>query len=227
MELNIRQYLCNSSNYKKNRPGEIEYIVMHYTAGSGDTAKGNASYFANASELRRSAHYFVDESAIYQSVPDEETAWHCGGSNYRHDKCRNFNSIGIEMCSDKDKSGNYYISEKTVDNAVDLVKHLVDKYSIDASHVLRHYDVTGKTCPAPWVTDSSKWAAFIDRITKEDEEMSEKEKDNVPAEWEKDSVDKAVEKGILKGSSEGDLMLHSAVTRAQLMVFLDRLGLLD
>ena len=42
-------------------------------------------------------------------------AWHCGSMNgYKHKYCRNTNSIGIEMCSRKDKNGKFYIKEKTV-----------------------------------------------------------------------------------------------------------------
>lgn len=33
------------------------------------------------------------------------------------------------------------------------------KYGIGASGVIRHYDVTGKLCPAPYVA-ASKWAAL-------------------------------------------------------------------
>ena len=45
----------------------ISYIVMHYTGNSKDTAIGNAKYFHN-SFVEASAHYFVDDDSIYQSV---------------------------------------------------------------------------------------------------------------------------------------------------------------
>lgn len=38
------------------------------------------------------------------------------------------------------------------------------KYGIGASGVIRHYDVTGKLCPAPYVA-ASKWAALKAAIT--------------------------------------------------------------
>lgn len=50
--------------------------------------------------------------------------------------------------------------------------------------------------------------------------------DNTPDSHAKAAVDKAIKKGILAGTSTGDYMLHSAVTRQDLFVFLDRLGLL-
>lgn len=50
--------------------------------------------------------------------------------------------------------------------------------------------------------------------------------DNTPDTYAKGAVDKAIKKGVLKGTTGGDYKLHSAVTRQDLFVFLDRLGLL-
>lgn len=91
-------------------------------------------------------------------------AYHCGAKVYKHTECRNSNSIGIEMCSDKDSKGNYVITPATVNNAVELTKYLMNKYNIDKNHIVRHFDVTGKNCPAPWVTDQSQWIAFKDKL---------------------------------------------------------------
>lgn len=156
--------MCHNSNYTKGRAGSIQHIVLHYTANNGDTAKGNCSYFSRTANLRASAHYFVDEYGFEQSVRESDTAWHCGvekGQRYMHAHCRNYNSIGIEMCSRKDESGNYYIKPETAANAVALTKKLMAYYNIPRSRILRHYDVTGKTCPAPWVKDPQLWESFL------------------------------------------------------------------
>ena len=34
---------CSSTNYRSGRTKDIEYIVVHYTANDGDTAKNNAT----------------------------------------------------------------------------------------------------------------------------------------------------------------------------------------
>jgi N-acetylmuramoyl-L-alanine amidase len=154
---------CKAGNYKAGRTSAIKYLVLHYTAGVKDTAKGNATYFAN-NVVKASAHYFVDENYIYQSVREGDTAYHVGAPKYRHPTCRNANAIGIEMCSDKDGAGSYIITAATVNNAVALTKELMAKYGIPAENVLRHYDVTGKVCPAPWVKDPAQWAAFKARL---------------------------------------------------------------
>ena len=91
----------HSGNYQPAQRGkkEIRYLVIHYTANNGDTAKNNADYFAQ-NVVSVSAHYFVDEREIWQSVPDGDIAWHCGTrGTYYHPSCRNANSIGIEPVS--------------------------------------------------------------------------------------------------------------------------------
>ena len=161
--MNFKQ--CNSTNYKAGRTSGIKYVVIHYTANNGDTAKNNADYFANNKNLSASAHYFVDENSVWQSVKDTDTAWHCGANTYKHPYCRNSNSIGIELCSRKDSSGNYYFKDATVKNAVELTKSLMSKYNIPDTNVIRHYDVTGKVCPAPMVNNASLWDRFKDMIS--------------------------------------------------------------
>lgn len=156
--MNFKQ--CNSANYKSGRTSGIKYIVIHYTANHKDTAKNNADYF-NRAEVKASAHYFVDEKEIWQSVKDTDTAYHCGTTGtYKHSNCRNGNSIGIELCSMKDNNGNYYFKDETIKNAAELTKSLMAKYNIPASNVIRHYDVTGKICPAPMVRDANLWSEF-------------------------------------------------------------------
>ena len=50
--------------------------------------------------------------------------------------------------------------------------------------------------------------------------------DNTPDPYGRVAVEKAVGRGILRGNDAGDLMLHSPVSRQDLCVILDRLGLL-
>jgi len=155
--------------------GSIKYIVLHYTGNTTDTAKANANYFsAHGSNTRKAgAHYFVDKTSVYQSIDDNKIAYSVGGSKYSncgrtgggkmYGKITNANSISIEMCSNGGA-----IAEETVKNAVELTKLLMARYGIAASNVYRHFDVTGKECPAwsGWIgSDSSKWSNFKSRLT--------------------------------------------------------------
>ena len=145
---------AHSGNYQPGRTQPIEYIVVHYTANKGDTAKNNVDYFART-VTGTSAHYFVDRNAVMQSVDEGDTAWHCGSDHPRHPYCRNSNSIGIEMCDSVDG-----VPDDVKSLTVSLVQELMSRYGIDSSHVLRHYDVTGKRCPAPWVDNPAEWMEF-------------------------------------------------------------------
>ena len=161
MALKIKTNLANKGNYGGCRSlSAIKYIVIHYTANDGDTDENNGIYFKN-NDVDSSAHYFVDDDSVTQSVPDNYIAWHCGGGlqgsggHSFYKKCINTNSIGIEICDDV-KNGIIYPSAKTIENVIELTKTLMKKYNIPKSNVIRHYDVTGKKCPAYWV-DDAKW----------------------------------------------------------------------
>lgn len=131
---------AHSGNYQKGRTQPIEYIVVHYTANTGDTAQNNLDYFFRT-KTGTSAHYFVDENEVCQSVQDTDVAWHCGSKNPRHPYCRNANSIGIEMCNSVGG-----VPEAVRDRTAAFVRQKMKEYGLDVNHVLRHYDVTGKKC---------------------------------------------------------------------------------
>lgn len=172
--MKINEYFTRV-NYNKLYNKRNKYIVIHYTANNGDTALGNCQYFYSTNR-DASAHYFVDENSIYQCVKDSDVAWHCGANSYKHPYCRNSNSIGVELCSRK--TNNYYFKDETVTNAIMLVKYLMKKYNIPIENVIRHYDVTGKICPEPFVRDTKAWQNFKARLiqtnVKEENEVVEK-----------------------------------------------------
>ena len=179
MAYKLKKQLANKANYgEKRNTSSIKYIVIHYTAGDGDTDENNGKYFANNDDIGASAHYFVDNDSVTQSVPDNYVAWSVGGnrySNYKetggakfYNKCTNANSISIEICDAK-KDGKIYPLQATIDNAIALTKELMKKYNIPVANVIRHFDVTGKSCPAYWCgTDAKdkKWKTeFHDKLT--------------------------------------------------------------
>ena len=210
---------CDPSNYRAGRTQPVRYIVMHYTANNGDTARNNCDYYHRVGGLQASAHYFVDEHGAMQSVREGDTAWHCGARAYWHPECRNANSIGIEMCSRKRADGSYYILPETVANAAALAREIMQRYGIDTEHVLRHYDVTGKRCPMPWADDPAQWTAFKEMLTskkpneEEEEPMTRYNKiDDVPA-WAQDTVRALVDAGALGGVGGGNLDLSMDMIR--------------
>lgn len=146
----IKTQLAHRSNYGGKRTQKIEWIVMHYTANDGDSDESNGRYFSKKLKDPVSAHYFVDDDSITRSVPDDFVAYHCGARTYKHPSCRNANSIGVELCDAK-RDGRVMATDKTIANAAELVYQLCKQYKIPYDHIIRHYDVTGKLCPAYWV----------------------------------------------------------------------------
>ena len=198
-------------NYLPGRAGKVEYIVIHYTGIPNDTAENNAVYSARE-YTGVSAHYFVDEREVWQSVRDEDTAYHCGSTRPKHPACRNYNSIGVEMC---DSVG--AVPAATRERTAAFVRELMDKYGVPVENVLRHYDVTGKRCPAPWVDSPGEWTAFkamlevtdlteeqVRQIAREEWAAQEAKRNNAAASgWAEPYIQKAIQAGILAGVDDG------------------------
>lgn len=198
---------------------------MHYSGNKGDTAKNNADYFSREVPAHTSANYFVDETSIWQSVKDGDTAHAVGGAKQYKIPCHNFNSIHIEMCNSVDS-----VPLKTRANAVWLTKQLMAKYGIDINHVVRHWDVTGKQCPLPWIKNEAAWTNFKQEL-KEDDDMTKDEVKKIideyladlrkkeAATWVKN--DKVMEQGKEAGITDGSAPMGLA-TRAEVVSMLLR-----
>ena len=205
----LKVHRADPSNYGGKLTGH-EYIVVHYTANDGDTDENNGEYYGRPQERKASAHLFVDDDSCTSSVPLESIAYHCGATVYKHPYCRNHNSIGVEICDDI-RNGIIYPSQKTIENTLAVVRWLMAKYNIPKERVIRHYDVTGKLCPAYWVDDAKWKAEFHDRL--EDEEMTQEQFDKMMdtylakraqepcSAWAKPELAEAKQKGITDGTS--------------------------
>lgn len=208
---------CNTSNYGGLRTEKVKYIVVHFTAGDGDTARDNGLYFQRNGNLGASAHWFVDEKNAVLSVPEEFVAWHCGGAAYAHPECRNANSIGVELCSDKDSDGLYYFTDETLENAAELIRELMKKHDVPIGRVIRHYDVTGKICPAPFVgAGHEDWKEFKELVNMKKYEKLEE----IPA-WGQPTIQKLMDAGFLAGTGTG---LDLSYDMVRMLVILDRAG---
>ena len=186
MAYTFKEKIANKNNYGGQRNlSVIKYIVIHYTANDGDTDEGNGNYFKN-NIVKASAHYFVDDDSITQSVPDNYVAWSVGGNKYSscsttgggkfYGTVNNTNSISIEICDDV-KNGVVYPSAQTIENALELTKMLMKDYNIPAERVIRHFDVVGKFCPAYWcgtAEKNKKWLTeFWNKLKEPKEEKTQ------------------------------------------------------
>lgn len=157
---------ASPETYTSGRGGHsVKWIVIHYTGAPG-SARNNGIYFSGGNR-NASAHYFIDDNDTVLSVPEGDTAWAVG--NFRG----NQESISIEVCSD----GEDFTSAE-IERLRACTLDLMNRYGIDASHVIRHHDVadyyTGrfvdphKDCPAPYVSGDPtgvKWNTLHDYVT--------------------------------------------------------------
>lgn len=153
---------------KYNRPGTASKparICVHYTGKVGTGADGTALFYANVAAGMfpnqpaswTSTQYIVGlNGEVIRIIPDNEIAYAASGQNN--------GTLHIEVCY-KQSSGEFEQASK--DALRELVLSLMQKYSISADKVVRHYDLTGKLCPYFYV-DNTRWAALREYITAPD-----------------------------------------------------------
>lgn len=163
----IRQ--ISAFNHSSRYGESILGIAIHYTGNYTDTAKANANYFCEA-DRGASAHYFIDETSIYQVVEESNAAWAVGrkyGDARLWGRFTNQNTISIEMCSSGGR-----IADATMRNTADLVRALMAKYGLGLGSVVRHWDICAKRCPGwdGWLPDDeSQWMRLKEMIAEEDD----------------------------------------------------------
>lgn len=170
---------------KYTRKGEkltaMNKIVLHYTANAGAPAMNHYTYFGftlpqlNAQAIKQgkkpvyaSAHIFVDRKEAICIVPLNELAFHANdvqkrvnGVPYRGVAAlkpnANEKSVGVEMCLEKDGS----IHPETITRTAKVIAELCQMYKKSPENdIVRHFDVTAKNCPAPFVKDPSLMTSF-------------------------------------------------------------------
>lgn len=165
--MNIIDVTNASRPYVPQWGNQKQYIVVHYLGVAGQNNKINSDGCG--------AHYYIYwDGTIYKAADHNAILWQVGTAGYytqKHPYARNSNCIGIEMCPKCDGSGKYaedptwYFTEATQNACVQLVKYLMGQLGVGADHVLRHYDVVNKYCPAPYVTNNKyktswTWSEF-------------------------------------------------------------------
>lgn len=143
---------------KFTRPGiamDPEYITVHETdnARAGATALAHARLQKGGNSRQASWHFTVDDKEIYQSIPTTEIAFHAGDSK----GLGNYSSIAVEICVNAD--GDF---GKAKANAVELIRHLMDKHHIPIERVVPHKKWSGKNCPRNIL--KSGWNIFIAQV---------------------------------------------------------------
>lgn len=152
-----------------SRPGSkltaVRKIILHYTANPGASAANHQRYFNNLTDRYASAHLFVDKIEAICIIPLNEVTYQANDGSYRGVEAlkpnANFLSVGVEMCQEPDGS----FHPDTVTRAVNVCADLCRKFGLSASDIVRHYDVTHKYCPGPYVDNPALFTAFKNRVS--------------------------------------------------------------
>ena len=143
---------------------DIKYLAIHFTAGSSSQGGRAMNVKRTFETSQASADFCVDDRDIVQFNPDPRNyyCWAVGdkrqltGGASLNGIASNKNTISIEICSSC-KAGfstaipnheGWYFTEAALNNAVKIAKILMKTYNIPIERVVRHYDITGKLCPA-------------------------------------------------------------------------------
>ena len=159
--MKINKMLTTELSYpNKNKP---EYIVIHETDNWNEGAGArNHARAHNNGNMKGSAHYYVDDKDIYQTLEHKHGAWAVGDGKGKYG-VKNQNSISIEICVNPDSD-----YDKARANAIELTKHVMKETGISASKVIRHYDASRKKCPRKMIEDPDLWEDFKEQIGKKD-----------------------------------------------------------
>lgn len=152
-----------------------KFIAVHYLGVDG---QNNALW-----DGRYGAHYVVYwDGTIYKVCDHDAVTWQVGtaGGTYKqkHPYARNNNCIGIEMCCHNTDGycpetptgeKHWYFTEATQRATAWLVRKLTKELNLDITHVLRHFDVVNKNCPAPYVYNNRykgtwTWDEFLNAV---------------------------------------------------------------
>lgn len=243
-----KRFMTRNDCYTAGRKIKPKGIMVHSTATPGVMAaqwfdRWNKSYKAGEISIQACVHAFVDHEGIWQYLPWDHRAWHCGASG-------NDTHISFEICeppgfkyvnnqmSGYDPAAQEAYFRAAWKNAVELCALLCSQLGLNESHILCHSEGY-KTGIASNHADVMHW------FPKHGESMDTFRAavgaalaaanapnlpapqpapvlDNTPAPWAAEAVDWATKAGLLTGDQKGDLMLRSYMTREQFCTVLKR-----
>ena len=121
---------------------EVKKIAVHYVGNPNTSALANRNYFENCKEGGRyvSSHYIVGlKGEVIQCIPLDEWSYCTNQANGY--------SISIECCHPKSDG---IFNDSTYVSLCELCAMLLKKFNLTTNDLIRHYDITQKTCPLHW-----------------------------------------------------------------------------
>ncbi len=140
MELEIMEkILTNNPCYKAGKKIKVSGLMLHSVGCPQPSANAFVGQWNSPNASRACVHAFIDGNTgqVYQTLPWDHRAWHCGGN-------ANSTHIGVEMCepacikytqgasftcSNQEEAG--ALVKRTYEAAVKLFAFLCKKYNLD------------------------------------------------------------------------------------------------
>lgn len=148
-------------NINPRGSSKIKYIVIHDTGNksTGANARAHFNYF-NGGNRNSSADCFIDDKEVlWINNYEKYYSWHCGDGKGKNGITNN-NSIGIELCVNKD--GDY---NKAFNNLTEETARIAKELNIPLENIVRHFDASGKICPASMSGNNwEKWKQFKSEV---------------------------------------------------------------
>lgn len=149
----------------KNENGQIkmkkpQWIVVHDT---GDVKVDASGEYYNYLTKKDSdfADYIVDSRNILKITDNIYQNDECYIDKYIKPDKTCYNSISIKMCIEK----NARPTDSVIQNTINLIRELSEKYKIGYDRVIRHYDCTYECCPKSMSSDGwTLWWSFLEKV---------------------------------------------------------------
>lgn len=127
----VREEKFNQYGFPRN-PIDIKGITIHETGNYEMNAQQLFDYFNDVDKSTQGAHYVVDDTQVIQLMPNDWAIYHTGkGKDYG---CKY--TIAIEICSNINDEK----YKEAQDNAVQLIKQLMQQYNITSDDIFLHND---------------------------------------------------------------------------------------
>lgn len=227
----IKSFLTKNSCYARNVVITPKKIMLHSTACPGVPAKNFVKSWNTAYPNNKAVcvHAFLNPGEVYQTLPWNFRAWHCGGTG-------NNEAIGFEICEPKDYADSYYFVEAK-NTALELCVYLCKEFGLTAKDVTSHCEACrkyGKSYASNHSDLDHWWLKYhdysMDNFRDELEDLLEREGEmryntieELPK-YAKETITKLCDKGILKGTGNG---LNLSEDMIRLLVILDRENIFD
>lgn len=223
-------YIKISPNRTSPRNHAIDTITIHCTAGQVSVER-LGEMFADPNRKASSNYGIGPDGRIGLYVEEKDRSW-CS-SNAANDH----RAITIEVSSESVHP--YKVTDAAYQSLIKLLvdickrngipelrwkadKNLIDQPDLQNMTVHRWF--AAKACPGDFLYERhGEIAAEVNRRLKAETTTPANDwLDNKPDKYAQVAVDWAVKNGIMRGNDKGDLMLHSPITRQDMLVILER-----